>query len=181
MPNSYDLVAVEGFPTETGLWLATLQNSTAKWKANLGRVDKNAVVWQQRPQGPSIGALILHLIESELYWLESFAAGNRFRSSDAKLLLSKETRQYGGKWPVPYPNPIDWYFELQEGYRIRAWDSIRNLEPDTLIERSGSTFSLRWIMAHVLQHDSYHGGQAVLLHEQYKAARQASRAKKPLV
>jgi len=41
---------------------------------------------------------------------------------------------------------------------------------DSLSEHPNGEYAstYRWIVAHLVQHDSYHGGQAVLLHETWK-------------
>lgn len=164
----FDLPPTDGFHRDLGVLLATLEDSTREWRENLGQPRVEAITYQPWPESYSIGALILHIIDVELYWFESFVAGIRGKKADAVLLMSEEVHQYGGRWPVPPAEPIEWYYDLHDRYRTRAIEALRNQDPDRIIPRKTAEFSVRWVVAHVVEHDSYHGGQAVLLHEMWK-------------
>jgi uncharacterized damage-inducible protein DinB len=175
MPRLYDVNALPGYDPEIGLLLAALEDSTREWRESLGRPSVEAIVWQPAAGSHSIGGVILHMIDAEAYWLCSVLGGQRMSEEDSRLLLSAETRQYGGKWPTPPAEPIDWYFDLQERFRRRALEAMVGVDPARKVERKDVTFTARWIVAHVVEHDSYHGGQAVVLHELYKKNRQSSK------
>ncbi len=156
-----------GFHPEVGLLLASLQDSTREWRENLGEVLEEALTWQPAPKAYSIGALILHLIDCEDAWFYSFAAGNPREPEEVGLFLSDETDQMSGTWPTPPAKPLSWYYDLHDKIRNRALLSLRDIEPTRTYQRRtpGSTCSLRWVIAHVLEHESYTGGQAVAIHE----------------
>lgn len=168
MSKLRDVERIEGFDPEVGLLLGALAGSTRQWRNNLEEPPVDAIIWQPAPNMHSIGALILHMIDSEQYWLECFAGGKRRTPKENKLFLSKETRQYGPHWPVPPAEPIEWYYELQDRIRARSIETIRNIEPDRQFDRKDATFTFRWVLAHAVEHDAYTGGQAVLLHELWK-------------
>jgi len=170
--DHYDVRPLEGHHPETGLLLASLVDSTREWRENLESPSVEAVTWQPWPDSHSIGALILHIIDVESYWFETFAAKQERDPEETKLFLSEETQQYGGKWPAPPAEPLSWYFALHDRIRARAFDALRDIAPDTVFERKDFTCTLRWVVAHVVEHDSYHGGQAVLLHEMWKKTSQ---------
>jgi len=71
--------------------------------------------------------------------------------------------------PTPPAEPIEWYFDILDRARIRVFESIAQ-HSDSLSEHPNGEYvsTYRWIVAHLVQHDSYHGGQAVLLHETWK-------------
>jgi uncharacterized damage-inducible protein DinB len=164
-----DIAPLPGFNPEIGLLLASLQDSTREWRRYLGEPTTEAIVWQPAPDGHSIGGLLLHLIDVERYWLEEHVAGIAPDPDELKLLLSEETQQGKGIWPAPPAKPIQWYFELHENIRKRAWEAIRGFEPEAFFPDGDEVeSSLRWIVSHVVQHDAYTGGQAVLLHEMWK-------------
>ena len=77
--------------------------------------------------------------------------------------------QYQGLWPTPPVKPIDWYFALQDQTRRAMIELIiGEKDPEERFETSRSSCTLRWFLAHIVEHDSYTGGQAVLLHEMFK-------------
>lgn len=168
MSRFYDVAPLEGYHPEIGLLLASLADSTREWRENLGRPGRKAIVWQQYTDGPSIGAVILHLIDTEAYWLETYAAGRPSPPGETELLLARETKQDSGRWPVPPSEPIEWYFDLHDRIRARVWEAVRGIEPERRYGSGKFSCTFRWIVAHVLEHDSYHGGQAVLLHQAYR-------------
>jgi len=167
--STYDVGPVDGLHPEIGLLIATLHDSTREWREYLERPSREAIVFQPWPRAYSIGALILHVIDCELGWFENFIAGKPPQKADAELLLSETTLQDEVIWPVPPAEEIDWYFELQDRYRVRSLAALVGQDPERVIQRGSFSASVRWVVAHVVEHDAYHGGQAVLLHEMWKA------------
>lgn len=164
-----DIAPIENLPPDIGLLLAMLDATTRKWTAELGRVSTEAIRWQPHPEGHSIGAIILHNAEVEAFWLHEVAAGHPLTEAQKRLLLSEATDQYGGKWPVPPKKPLSWYLEQHRAIRERTHEIVRNL---TTLEHVGvygkREFTLRWLLHHIISHEAYHGGQAVLLASLYK-------------
>lgn len=167
----YDVAPFEGFHPEIGLLLASPQDSTRTWRDNLGSPPVEAIAWQPAPEFHSIGALILHMIDAEAYWFETFAAGRRRPAGESKLLLTAETRVLSARWPTPPREPIEWYTELHDRIRSRAVSALASLDAGRVRDGKDWSVSMRWVVAHVVEHDAYHGGQAVLLHELWKRTR----------
>lgn len=166
--ETYDVRPIEGYHPEIGILLASLADSTREWQENLENPSIEAITWQPTPGFHSIGALILHNIEVEMYWFEEFIGGREVSPEDYKLLRSEEIDQMNVNWPKPPAEPIEWYYDHLARFRTRAWEVLLNENPERIIARKNYEMSVRWVIAHVVEHDSYHGGQAVLLHELYK-------------
>ncbi len=164
----YDVAPVPGFDPQIGLLLATLNDSTREWRENLEEPSPEAICWQPAADFHSIGAVILHMADCEAYWFEEFAAKQERTEEEMKLLLVRETDQDNVKWPAPPNQPIEWYFELHDRIRARSLLAIKSMTPEQIFPGSRASYTLRWIVAHVVEHDAYHGGQAVLLHELWK-------------
>ena len=165
-----DAAPLPGYPEPYGLLCAILQDGTNEWRMELDRnLSEDAVVWQPYPGAHSIGAVILHIAAAEVFWFETFALGLPMDPEERKLTLSDETDVDGGNWPAPPRHPISWYFELQDRLRARTLESIKKWpSPETTKEHHGDQITLRWVFGHVIQHEAYHGGQAVLLQELWK-------------
>jgi uncharacterized damage-inducible protein DinB len=163
-----DVKPVAGLDPQVGLLLAMLGDGTREWREELGQVPEDAVVWQPFPQGHSIGALILHLADSESFWIQEVAAGQARTPEEVKALLSEETDQYAINWPIPPKKPLGWYFEQHDRIRKETRRTVRRLaDPEHIGRRGEREFTLRWVLHHVITHEAYHGGQAVLLALQY--------------
>jgi uncharacterized damage-inducible protein DinB len=166
-----DVAPLEGFPEPYGLLSAILQDATADWRMELWYdFGPEVATWRVRPEGQSIGAIILHMICVELYWIEQFALDRTIDAEDKKILMWDEIDVDSGKWPTPPAQPIQWYFELQDRYRARVLESIKSLPAaDSLIQWGEEPVTPRWVFGHVIQHESYHGGQIVMLYDLWKS------------
>lgn len=172
----FDAAPLEGFNPEMGLLAAMLQDSTREWREELGRVGKEAVLRQPFPNGHSIGTLMLHIANVEAFWIEKIAAGRALDPEEEKRLLSNEINQYGVFWPPSPRKPLAYFLEIQDNIRRRTLMTLQELgDPSMLItRRSGKTaFTLRWIINHVITHEAYHAGQAVLLQLMYRKLKKA--------
>jgi len=73
------------------------------------------------------------------------------------------------RWPEPPRQPISWYFELQNRIRARTLERIKEWpSPESSKELGGHPRTMRWVLGHVIQHEAYHGGQAVLLNRLWR-------------
>ena len=164
MTERVDVLPVPGAEVQIGLLRTMLDDGTRDWREELGEVSDEAVVWQPFPRAHSIGAIILHIADVEAYWLHQVGAGQARSDEELARLLSKETQQYDLSWPRPPAQPLSWFFAQHDEIRARtrqivaAWDDPAHVRP-----RKDAEFTRRWLLHHVLTHEAYHGGQAVLL------------------
>jgi uncharacterized damage-inducible protein DinB len=160
-----DAAPLPGYQEPYGLLCAILQDGTNEWRWELDQdLSEDAVVWQPHPGMHSIGAIILHIAAVEVFWFERFALGLDPDPAEWKLVMWDETDVDEWRWPEPPRKPISWYFELHDRIRARTLESIKKWPPaDTAREHRGEPKTLRWVFGHVIQHEAYHGGQAVIL------------------
>src|SRR2546421_3343560 len=162
--KSYDVKPLEGLHPELGILLATLDDSSREWRDELGDVPVEAIIWQPFPGGHSIGGVLLHIAECEAYWIQAFAAGHKISPEDQKRYMSEQILQYDVQWPSPPAEPISYYYSILDEVRARTCKTLPEVkEPSRVFERGNEAYTMRWILAHVAEHDSYHGGQAGVL------------------
>ena len=164
MTSRVDVLPVPNADIQIGLLLAMLDDGTNEWREELGAVSNETVVWQPFPGGHSIGTLILHIADVEVFWLNQVGAGRTRSEEERARLLSKETQQDQVKWPTPPSQPLSWFLAQHDEIRARTrhivstWDNPAHVRP-----LDDEEFTRRWLLHHVLTHEAYHGGQAVLL------------------
>lgn len=166
MATSFDVLPLPGCHPEVGLLAASLIDGTREWRDELGKPTEDQIVWQARPGGHSIGAELLHIAEVEIWWIHHVIAGLPMDPAEMKLLMSEQIMQDDGAWPVPHRQPLAWYYERLDSVRERTLQLLPSFQdPTRMIHRDkmDMDFSVRWILSHVVQHEAYHGGQAVLL------------------
>jgi len=162
----YTIAPLQGYPEPYGTLLATLEDSSREWRGELWNPDQKSIIWQAVPQGHSVGAVLLHIAEVEAYWIEEVCLGRALDPEESILYMSAEIDQDAGIWPVPPEKPIEYYYDLLDKVRARTLESVKSFgAPDSVVNTRWGTMTLSWVLAHVIEHDSYHGGQAVLLNE----------------
>jgi uncharacterized damage-inducible protein DinB len=167
-----DIEPLAGYPADYAILLAMLQDGTRDWRDEIGEVTEDELVWQPHPGAHSIGGVILHMVDVEGWWIEEAVLGRERSVEETQELLSEETQQYKGLWPTPPRKPLSYYYELQDRVRERTIESVRAFGPvtDTVTGTPWEkAYTLRWVLNHVVAHESYHAGQAVLLKSLYKA------------
>jgi len=168
-----DAEPLPGYQEPYGLLCAILQDGTNEWRWELDQdLSEEAVVWQPYPGAHSIGGIILHVISAEVFWFEKFALDLPGDPEEGKILMAEEVDVDAWNWPVPPRRPIAWYFELHSRIRARTLESIKKWPPaDTAKDLHGNPRTMRWVLGHVIQHEAYHGGQAVLLNHLWNLSR----------
>ncbi len=162
----FDLDNPTGYDAEIGLLYSLLEDSTREWREELGEVSDDDVVWQPYPDGPSVASEILHIAEVETWWLETVALGTPENMDEAKELMSAQIRQYEGLWPTIPPTPLSYFLGLHDRVRARISSALRTYsapKEHMTFHDGKAEATQRWMLGHVIQHDSYHGGQAVML------------------
>lgn len=163
-----DVKPLENYNIQLGLQLAMFADGTREWRGELEELNlpQDAITWQPYENAHSIGAEILHIADVESFWIKQVAANQDRSDEELKRFLSQETQQYEGIWPTPPNEPLSWYWAQCDAIRAQTLDLVSELaDPELVADRPQrkSIYTLRWILHHVLTHEAYHGGQAVLL------------------
>lgn len=159
-------------PCTGAVFLEMFADGTREWQSELRAVTPEMLQWQPVPDGYSIGAIMLHMMDAESWWIQE--VGDRRKRPDefGTKLLSSETDVDGFRWPVPPAWSFDQYLDLYHEIRaetiqtVGTWKDLHEMR-DLDIGGLPHSFSLGWILHHVVTHDSYHGGQIVMLRELY--------------
>jgi uncharacterized damage-inducible protein DinB len=167
MSERQDCRPVEGVDNgEIALMLGQLDMTTSEWIGEeLGDVTADELVWQPFEGGHSIAALMVHIAEVEAFWLHNVGAGEPYHDLEVEV-LGAVIDQDNVKWPTPPPGrPLSYYVELLNKTRARTKELIGVLNDPTRVStrKDGREFTLRWLLTHLILHEAYHGGQAVLL------------------
>jgi hypothetical protein len=165
-----DVAPLQGYPEPYGLLCAILQDGSNEWRAELGgNLGSEVMVWRARPGGPSMGAIVLHMIGAEVFWFEKFALGRQPSAQDRETLLWGQIDVDQGSWPEALSMDLFAYFELHDRFRARTLEAIRNWpSAESVGEHDGDMITMRWVLGHVIQHEAYHGGQLVMMHDLWK-------------
>ncbi len=161
---------LSGYAEPYGQLCAILQDGTREWRWEIPQdLGEEAMTWRARPGGHSMGATMLHIICAELYWFEIVGLGQEPSAEDKALLMWDAFDPDLADWPEAPFQPLSWYFDLHDRFRARTLEAVRRWPgPDVLRPGGGGEVDMPWVLGHVIQHESYHGGQIVLLHDLWR-------------
>jgi uncharacterized damage-inducible protein DinB len=164
-----DVQPLPGYAEPYGLMCAMLQDATRDWRGEIpGNLSAEAMTWRVRPGGQSMGTVMLHIIGVELFWIEHFVLERPYALADVEALKLREIDVDEGAWPDAPSEDLAWYFELHDRYRQRFLEAVREF-PDADLQKARDgedwKYTPRWVLNHVIQHETYHGGQIALLHD----------------
>lgn len=160
-----DLDVEDNDHQQLGLLLAMLDEGTKEWRSELGDVPQETITWQPFEQGHSIGSVLLHIADVEAFWIQEVAGQEKLTKDMLELFMTLDIKQDDVKWPIPPSEPIEWYWEVCDNVRRTTHDLVQKLGDPLMSASSDSQnfYTLRWLLSHVIAHESYHGGQIVLL------------------
>ncbi|MCW5939612.1 MAG: DUF664 domain-containing protein [Fimbriimonadaceae bacterium] len=164
----FDLEPRSDLDPQIALLVAAWADGTREWLGEIGEVPDDAVVRRHGKHGVSIGALMMHMIDCDEGWIGEMVLKRpsepRTVAGEFCKALSVDKREF----PEPPAWPFSQYVDMMRETRSELIDHLVGRTPDQEFESSsGNSFTLRWILAHLVQHDSYHGGQIVLLLEDF--------------
>lgn len=151
---------------EVATYINMLKQSTGEWRWMLGTdVTPEQISHQAYPGAHSIGAVLLHMADSEAIWTMEVLEGGAVPAALKEELLADQTDVWNGKWPVAPSKPLAYFYEIQDRVRENTLRVLAGLtDIDKEVTAWGNQFTIRWILGHMVSHDSQHGGQAILLH-----------------
>lgn len=163
MPDR-DAVPPEGYHPTYAALLAALQDGTEEWLAEIGEPSEEAIIWQPWPNGSSIGAQVLHMASVEVGWLQTYCLGIPKTEEQRALFMDGLRDVDEGIWPTPHAKPWSWYVDLMAQVRQQTLEAVKQYpDPALIVPGRDGARTYRWVLAHVVQHESYHFGQAVML------------------
>jgi uncharacterized damage-inducible protein DinB len=160
----YDLELPSDLHPEIAVLVGAWRDGTREWLGEVGEVSDELVTRRFGPHGVSVGALILHMVDCDEGWIGELLLGDSGGPPTEAGAFCKALSVDERIFPDPPPWPFSQYVRLMQDTRARLVRRLAGLGPEE--ERStgsGDVYTVRWVLAHLVQHDSYHGGQIALL------------------
>ena len=143
---------------ETLVGFLDFQRATLRWKCE-GLTPEQLGTASVGPSSMTLHGLVRHLTENELGWFVG-----TFTDEPVEYAYSSDKNPEGdwvGLNPRQYAADLHRYDEAVE----RARSAIADLEPGTIGEENGKSYSLRWVLTHMIEEYARHNGHADLLRE----------------
>lgn len=161
------LEPVDGVSPGIGFYLAGMEEVRAQLREIVADLSAEELPTRILPGAHQIGGLILHIGETEWWWICSIAGGEAITDSIRKLYYLDDTVETD--FALKGLTAADCIAFLD---RIRAVSTEAlakftdaDLNEMTAYEASGKRYesSLRWILHHVMEHEAHHKGQIAMM------------------
>ncbi|WP_240315494.1 DUF664 domain-containing protein [Aquimarina longa] len=153
----------EGFTPQIGTLVAMLNNLSNRVERTVKNLDIRETDHLLDEKANRIGALIMHLAAAEAYYQVYTFENRKFTKEEKEkwqlgLSLGKEAREkLKGK-------PIEYYLNIYKEVRKKTVEELAKRNDEWLEQmRPGSTMNNHFAWFHVMEHQSSHLGQILLL------------------
>lgn len=162
------LTAHPGLSTGIGYYLGGMEEVRSQVVAAVKNISDEQIGKPAFLGAHPIGSLVLHIGEAEWFWMQMVFSGHQLTDEDKGMpcwdILDDAERISRNGYTTE--------FCLLEAERIRNQTrdvlfscSDKDLDRFVTYERNGKTteYNLRWILHHVIDHESQHKGQILML------------------
>lgn len=170
--TTLDLVLPPQFRNaEIALLAAALNDGTREVRGELGEVTPEELAFTPVPGRHSAASVLLHHAQVEAMWI----CCDLFQESDApvheKFSEFAPDWNKGGRWPDIHGISLVEIYRRSDEVRQETLTRLATLEDSKLPTLPDGEYSdtARWVVNHLIGHESYHYGQAVLLVEMARA------------
>lgn len=170
MVTNWKLNPSDGHEPSVALLLAVLDDGTREWLDELDSPSRDNLKRRLSPTGPSIGEILIHIAAVEAYWIWKFICAAPPEPELRAIFDAADSDVDAYKWGEAPDWEFEQYLDLLKKVRGRTHELLQSeRDLNRVVPREdGKTFTVGWVVGHVLQHDSYHGGQAVQLHQHWR-------------
>lgn len=161
------LEPVGGVSPEIGFYLAGMEEVRAQLRESVADLSAEELSARMLPGAHQIGGLLLHIGETEWWWICSIAGGETITESVKKLYYLDDTVETDfalkGLAAADCIAFLDRIRALSHAALANFADA--DLNEMTAYEANGKHYesSLRWILHHVMEHEAHHKGQIAMM------------------
>ena len=161
--NSYHIGPIEGYSPQIGTLITMLNNLSDRVEYTVGKMTQAELDYQIDEKSNSIGALIMHLAATEVYYQEAtFGQSNLPEKELEELRIAMELGDEGRQQIKGHD--AAYYLDMYKNARKRTLELFKEKDDVWLASiNEGSSVSNHYSWFHVMEHQSSHLGQILLL------------------
>lgn len=162
-----ELEPVGGVTPEIGYYLAGMEEVRAQLREIVADLSAKELSARMMPGSHQIGGLLLHIGETEWWWIRSIAAGEEIADEIRKAAYMDDTVETDFSLKgLDAAGCIAFLDSVNAASRkALAAFTDANLNDMIAYEANGKPYesSLRWILHHVMEHEAHHKGQIAMM------------------
>lgn len=149
---------VKGYSEQIGLMVFMLEDLRLRITDQVKDLNLTETDYLYDGDANSIGALIMHLISTEVYYQTETLTPTEWSAEELRLLgmageLNEKTKKsLTGK-------PIHYYLDLWEKVRARSLDGLKEKDDAWFLSEIDEGINYQYVWYHVMEHSANHMGQ----------------------
>lgn len=154
---------IEGYSPQIGTLVTMLNNLSDRVEFTVGNMTQTQLDYQMDDKSNSIGALLMHLAATEIYYQEAtFGESNLSDKEMEELRIAMELGDEGRQHIQGHD--ASYYLDIYKNARKRTLELLKEKDDSWLAEiPEGSRVNNHFSWFHVMEHQSSHLGQILLL------------------
>lgn len=163
----YAIKNLEGYTPQMGALVSMMDDLKARVTSQVKDLDQDGTDFLLDDQANRLGALILHLAATELYYQEAtFYDAKLDEKEDEEWLTAlrlgdKAREELVGK-------PISYYLDKWDEVRTKTKEVLKTKDDEWLLKareawQEGIDYNYYWAWYHVMEHQANHMGQIALV------------------
>ncbi len=160
----------EGFTPQIGTLISMLDNLSVRVERTVGQLDERELDYLMDDKANSIGALIMHLIATEVVYQEYTFEDISY--SDEEKAAWQFAMQLGNKGRENIKgHKASYYFDIWKKVRAKTKEEMKKKDDEWLAKDvPGAGISHHYAWFHVMEHQSSHLGQMLLISKRIPSA-----------
>lgn len=154
---------IEGYSPQIGTLITMLNNLSERIEYTVGGMTQAELDHQLDEKSNSIGALLMHLIATEKYYQEATLGNSHFTDKEMEELTIAMELGASGRQNIKGQD-VAYYLDKYKEGRKKTMELLKEKDDDWLAEvPEGSMVNNHYAWFHVMEHQSSHLGQILLL------------------
>jgi len=160
--SSYYIGPYKGYTTQMGVLVSMLNNLSSRVESRVATLNQKELDHLMDDKANRIGALIMHLAAAEAYYQVYTFENRGFNEEEKKKwevaleLGEKARKEFVG-------HDVGYYLEIYHQVRQKTLEELKKRNDDWLLEAPAGRPSNYFAWFHVMEHQSSHLGQILLL------------------
>ncbi len=158
----YEIKPMEGYSQEIGVMVAMLEDLKDRITQEVKDLDQADTDFMFDENANSIGALVMHLVSTEVYYQIETLEGRQWTAEEQKRfglageLNDESKKMFKGK-------PIQHYLELWDEVRVKTLVGLKTKDDAWFSSSIEEGINNHWVWYHVMEHQANHMGQIALV------------------
>ncbi len=156
--SQYTMKPAEGYSEQIGLMVYMLEDLKSRITNQVRDLDQLQTDFVYDEDANSIGALIMHLVSTEVYYQAETLEGKPWSKEERKHLElagdlnTASKKMFQGK-------PIKHYLDLWDEVRKKSLEGLKTKDDAWFMSSPEEGFNYQWVWYHVMEHSAAHMGQ----------------------